>query len=57
MAKKRSIADVPVGAFLRGGRDIDTGTHYMRAIDTRGRGLSKSAIPFNNDSEGFQSAK
>ena len=32
-------------------------THYMRAIDTRGRELSKSAFPFNNDSEGFQSAK
>ena len=29
----------------------------MRAIDTRGRELSKSAFPFNNDSDGFQGAK
>ena len=27
-------------------------THYMRAIDTRGRELSKSVYSFNNDSEG-----
>ena len=27
-------------------------THYLRAIDTRGRELSKSAFPFSNDSEG-----
>ena len=39
------------------GCDIGSETHYMRAIDTRGRELSKSAFPFNNDSEGFQSAK
>ena len=39
------------------GCDVGSETHYMRAIDTRGRELSKSAFPFNNDSEGFQSAK
>ena len=39
------------------GCDVGSETHYMRAIDTRGRELSKSAFSFNNDSEGFQSAK
>ena len=34
------------------GCDIGSETHYMRAIDTRGRELSKSAFLFNNDSEG-----
>ena len=39
------------------GCDVGSETHYMRAIDTRGRELSKSAFSFNNDSEGFQNAK
>ena len=39
------------------GCDVDSETHYVRAIDTRGRELSKSAFPFSNSSEGFQSAK
>lgn len=39
------------------GCDVGSETHYLRAIDTRGRELSKSAFPFSNDSEGFQSAK
>lgn len=39
------------------GCDVGSEIHYMRAIDTRGRELSKSAFPFSNDSEGFQSAK
>lgn len=39
------------------GCDIGSETHYLRAIDTRGRELSKSAFPFSNSSEGFQSAK
>ena len=39
------------------GCDIGSETHYMRAIDTRGRELSKSAFSFSNDSEGFLSAK
>lgn len=39
------------------GFDIGSETHYVRAIDTRGRELSKSAFPFSNSSEGFQSAK
>lgn len=39
------------------GCDIGSETHYVRAIDTRGRELSKSAFSFNNDAEGFQKAK
>ena len=39
------------------GCDIGSETHYMRAIDTRGRELSKNAFPFSNNVEGFQSAK
>ena len=39
------------------GCDVGSETHYMRAIDTRGRELSKSAYSFNNNQEGFQSAK
>ena len=39
------------------GCDVGSDTHYLRAIDTRGRELSKSAFSFNNDSEGFQSAR
>lgn len=39
------------------GCDVGSETHYMRAIDTRGRELSKSAFRFNNDSKGFQSVK
>ena len=39
------------------GCDIGSETHYMRAIDTRGRELSKDAFPFSNNAEGFQSAK
>ena len=39
------------------GCDVGSETHYLRAIDTRGRELSKSEFSFSNDSEGFQSAK
>ena len=39
------------------GCDVGSETHYMRAIDTRGRELSKSAFPFGNDSEGFPERK
>lgn len=39
------------------GCDVGSETHYVRAIDTRGRELSKSAYSFNNDYEGFRSAK
>lgn len=39
------------------GCDIGSETHYVRAIDTRGREFSKSAFPFSNTLEGFQSAK
>ncbi len=38
------------------GCDVGSETHYMRAINTRGRELSKSAFSFNNDLEGFQNA-
>lgn len=37
------------------GCDVGSETHYVRAIDTRGRELSKSAFPFSNTLEGFQS--
>ena len=39
------------------GCDVGSETHYMRAVDARGRELSKSVYSFNNDHEGFQSAK
>ncbi len=39
------------------GYDIGNETNYVRAVDTRGRELSKSAFPFSNSLEGFQSAK
>lgn len=39
------------------GCDVGSETQYVRAIDTRGRELSKSAFPFSNSSEGFQSVK
>jgi len=39
------------------GCDIGSETHYVRAIDTRGRELSKSAFLFSNTQEGFESAK
>ena len=37
------------------GCDIGSETHYVRAIDTRGRELSKSALGFGNTAEGFAS--
>jgi len=39
------------------GCDIGSEIHYVRAIDTRGRELSKSAFSFSNTREGFESAK
>lgn len=39
------------------GCDIGSETHYVRAIDVRGRELSKSAFAFSNSSEGFQLMK
>lgn len=39
------------------GCDIGSETHYMRAIDSRGRELSRDAFPFSNNAEGFKSAK
>lgn len=38
------------------GCDIGSETHYVRAIDTRGGGLSRKALAFGNDAEGFQKA-
>ena len=37
------------------GCDIGSEVHYVRAIDVRGRELSKGAFHFNNDAEGFES--
>lgn len=39
------------------GCDIGSQTHYIRAIDTRGRELSKNAFSFDNDAQGFQKAR
>ena len=39
------------------GCDIGSETHYIRAIDTRGRELSKTVFSFSNTVEGFHSAK
>ena len=39
------------------GCDISSETHYVRAIDTRGRELSKKALAFGNDAEEFQKAR
>ena len=37
------------------GCDIGSETHYVRAIDTRGRELSKLTFGFSNTVEGFES--
>ena len=39
------------------GCDIGSERHYARAIDAKGRELSKGAYSFENNAEGFQSAK
>ena len=39
------------------GCDIGSETHYIRAIDIRGRELGKNAFSFENNKEGFQKAK
>lgn len=39
------------------GCDIGSETHYIRAIDVRGRELGKGAFEFSNTAEGFVNAK
>lgn len=39
------------------GCDVGSEMHYARAIDTRGRELSRKALPFENSVEGFQKVK
>ena len=39
------------------GCDIGSETHYVRAIDVRGRELSEGVFGFSNNEEGFESAK
>ena len=39
------------------GCDIGSETHYIRAIDVRGRELSKGAFEFSNTAEGFENAR
>ena len=39
------------------GCDVGSETHYLRAIDARGRELSEDAFPFGNNADGFQKAK
>ncbi len=54
--KNKKLSFISDDMLILGG-DVCSETRYMRAINTRGRELSKSAFPFSNDSEGFQSAK
>lgn len=39
------------------GCDVGSETHYVRAVDSRGRELSRNAFSFSNNEEGFQNAK
>ena len=39
------------------GCDIGSESHYIRAIDIRGRELGKGAFEFSNTAEGFENAK
>ena len=39
------------------GCDIGSETHYVRAIDSKGRELSSGAFSFESNAEGFQKAK
>ena len=39
------------------GCDIGSETHYIRAIDIRGRELSRKAFEFSDMAEGFEAAK
>lgn len=39
------------------GCDIGSETHYIRAIDVRGRELSRGAYEFTNTAEGFENAR
>lgn len=39
------------------GCDVGSEKHYLRAIDTRGRELSRKAFPFDNNAGGFQKAR
>ena len=39
------------------GCDIGSDSHYIRAIDNRGKELSKKALCFENNQDGFQKAK
>lgn len=39
------------------GCDVGSESHFVRAIDTRGRELSRDAFEFTNTDEGFQNAK
>ena len=39
------------------GCDVGSETHYIRAVDTRGRELGGGAFSFSNSSEGFCAAK
>ncbi len=54
--KNEKLSFISDGTLILG-CDVGSETHYMRAIDTRGRELSRAAFPFSNDLEGFQSAR
>ena len=50
--KNEKLSFISDGTLILG-CDVGSETHYMRAIDTRGRELSRAAFPFSNDLEGF----
>ena len=39
------------------GCDVGSETHYIRAIDVRGRELSRGAFEFSNTAEGFENVR
>ena len=39
------------------GCDVGSETHYIRAIDVRGREVSRGAFEFSNTEEGFENAR
>ena len=55
-AKNDKLSFITDDMFIAG-CDIGSETHYIRAIDVRGRELSSGAFEFSNTSEGFANAK
>jgi len=55
-AKNDKLSFITDDMLIVGG-DIGSETHYIRAIDIRGRKLSRKAFEFSNTAEGFEAAK